>query len=195
MSNFGRRTWDREEYAEQARSGYDDQSLKNTLTPVELQALKTKYTSYDRLIKASLKDLNKRKLTANNESLSSSKKGKKFGFYCDICNLTFKDTLQYVDHLNHKLHAIKFENLFDEPLVLEIRDNDDIPQEEFEKRYNDLVKEFIDIHSTTSQSKKRMSSNVDVNKSKKVDKAPLLSTGNESKVSQMMGFSSFGSSK
>ncbi|CAI4321365.1 ADM_collapsed_G0008270.mRNA.1.CDS.1 [Saccharomyces cerevisiae] len=140
MSNFGRRTWDREEYAEQARSGYDDRSLKATLTPIELQALKSKYTNYDHLIKGSLKDLNKRKLTANTESLSSFKRGKKFGFYCDICNLTFKDTLQYIDHLNHKVHAIKFENLFDEPLIIDIRDNDDVPQEEFELCYHNLIK-------------------------------------------------------
>lgn len=142
MSNFGRRTWDREEYAEKARSGYDDQSLKTTLTPTELQALKVKYINYDQLIKGSLKDLNKRKLTTNADSLSSFKRGKKFGFYCDVCNLTFKDTLQYIDHLNHKLHAIKFENLFDEPLIMDLRDNDDVPQEEFEQSYHELVKKI-----------------------------------------------------
>ncbi|QHS72140.1 U4/U6-U5 snRNP complex subunit SNU23 [Saccharomyces paradoxus] len=193
MSNFGRRTWNREEYAEQARSGYDDQSLKATLTSTELQALKSKYTNYDRLIKGSLKDLNKRKLAANTDTLSSFKRGKKFGFYCDICNLTFKDTLQYIDHLNHKVHAIKFENLFDEPLIIDIRDNDDVPQEEFELCYHNLVKEFIEVNSTEIQSKRKRFLNAGMDKSKKMVTKPSIE--NESKVSQMMGFANFATSK
>ncbi|CAI4057519.1 hypothetical protein SKDZ_04G1450 [Saccharomyces kudriavzevii ZP591] len=194
MSNFGRRTWDREEYAEKARSGYDDQSLKTTLTPTELQALKVKYINYDQLIKGSLKDLNKRKLTTNADSLSSFKRGKKFGFYCDVCNLTFKDTLQYIDHLNHKLHAIKFENLFDEPLIMDLRDNDDVPQEEFEQSYHELVKKFTEVHSTKTQSRKKKFSDVNVNKQpKKVTiQSPIK---NESNINQMMGFANFGTSK
>ncbi|CAI4057521.1 U4/U6-U5 snRNP complex subunit SNU23 SKDI_04G1480 [Saccharomyces kudriavzevii IFO 1802] len=194
MSNFGRRTWDREEYAEKARSGYDDQSLKTTLTPTELQALKSKYINYDQLIKGSLKDLNKRKLTTNADSLSSFKRGKKFGFYCDVCNLTFKDTLQYIDHLNHKLHAIKFENLFDEPLIMDLRDNDDVPQEEFEQSYHELVKKFTEVHSTKTQSRKKKFSDVNVNKQpKKVTiQSPIK---NESNINQMMGFANFGTSK
>lgn len=36
------------------------------------------------------------------------KRGKGAGFYCEHCDLTFKDSLQWVDHLNSKqhLHAI-----------------------------------------------------------------------------------------
>ncbi|CAI4037808.1 hypothetical protein SMKI_04G1420 [Saccharomyces mikatae IFO 1815] len=193
MSNFGRRTWDREEYAEKAKSGYDGQSLKSTLTPSELQTLKSKYINYDHLIKGSLKDLNRRKLTTNTDSLSSSKKGKKFGFYCDICNLTFKDTLQYIDHLNHKLHAIKFETLFDEPLIIDTRDNDEVPQEEFEQCYYDLVKRFTDMRSTETRSKRKSFLRADVGKSKKAVRRPPIE--NESKVSQMMGFANFTTSK
>ncbi|PRT57008.1 U4/U6.U5 small nuclear ribonucleoprotein component snu23 [Wickerhamiella sorbophila] len=32
------------------------------------------------------------------------KKGKGAGFYCESCNLTFKDSIQYMDHLNSKQH-------------------------------------------------------------------------------------------
>lgn len=32
------------------------------------------------------------------------KRGKGAGFYCDHCDLTFKDSLQWVDHLNSKQH-------------------------------------------------------------------------------------------
>ncbi|RPB26137.1 hypothetical protein L211DRAFT_697459 [Terfezia boudieri ATCC MYA-4762] len=32
------------------------------------------------------------------------KRGKGAGFYCDACDLTYKDSLQWVDHLNSKQH-------------------------------------------------------------------------------------------
>lgn len=32
------------------------------------------------------------------------KRGKSAGFYCEHCDLTFKDSLQWVDHLNSKQH-------------------------------------------------------------------------------------------
>lgn len=32
------------------------------------------------------------------------KRGKGAGFYCQDCNLTFKDSIQYMDHLNSKQH-------------------------------------------------------------------------------------------
>lgn len=34
------------------------------------------------------------------------KRGKSAGFYCDACDLTYKDNLQYVEHLNSKQHLI-----------------------------------------------------------------------------------------
>ena len=36
------------------------------------------------------------------------KRGRGAGFYCEACDLTFKDSLQWVDHLNSKqhLHAV-----------------------------------------------------------------------------------------
>lgn len=32
------------------------------------------------------------------------KRGKSAGYYCEACDLTFKDSLQWVDHLNSKQH-------------------------------------------------------------------------------------------
>jgi U4/U6.U5 tri-snRNP component SNU23 len=34
------------------------------------------------------------------------KRGKGAGFYCDACDLTFKDNLQFVEHLNSKQHLM-----------------------------------------------------------------------------------------
>ena len=34
------------------------------------------------------------------------KRGKGAGFYCDACDLTFKDNLQFVEHLNSRQHLV-----------------------------------------------------------------------------------------
>ena len=35
---------------------------------------------------------------------ATGKRGKGAGFYCEDCDLTFKDNLQFVDHLNSRQH-------------------------------------------------------------------------------------------
>jgi U4/U6.U5 tri-snRNP component SNU23 len=37
---------------------------------------------------------------------SQGKRGKSAGFYCEDCDLTFKDNLQFVEHLNSKQHLV-----------------------------------------------------------------------------------------
>ncbi|KAI9762586.1 MAG: hypothetical protein M1840_001212 [Geoglossum simile] len=37
---------------------------------------------------------------------STGKRGRGAGFYCEDCDLTFKDNLQWVDHLNSKQHLV-----------------------------------------------------------------------------------------
>lgn len=39
-------------------------------------------------------------------SAAVGKKGKGAGFYCEACDLTYKDSLQWVDHLNSKQHLV-----------------------------------------------------------------------------------------
>lgn len=39
-------------------------------------------------------------------SAAVGKKGKGAGFYCDACDLTYKDSLQWIDHLNSKQHLV-----------------------------------------------------------------------------------------
>ncbi|KAI9893940.1 MAG: hypothetical protein M1814_005493 [Vezdaea aestivalis] len=38
---------------------------------------------------------------------AGGKRGKSAGFYCDACDLTFKDNLQWVEHLNSKGHGAR----------------------------------------------------------------------------------------
>lgn len=48
------------------------------------------------------KDVNKVTLVPG--TATTGKRGKGAGFYCEPCNLTFKDSIQYVDHVNSKQH-------------------------------------------------------------------------------------------
>lgn len=47
----------------------------------------------------------KRELVAGN--LGRGNKGKSAGFYCETCDLTFKDSLSYLDHINSSSHYRK----------------------------------------------------------------------------------------
>ncbi|CCD23357.1 U4/U6-U5 snRNP complex subunit SNU23 NDAI_0B03220 [Naumovozyma dairenensis CBS 421] len=192
MSNFGRRTWNREEYAHPITTTYEA-SLEGSLSATELSALKQKYTNYDQLMRDSNKGINKKLLTTG---LSEFKKGKQFGFYCTICDLTFKDTLQFINHLNHKTHEIKFENLFKEPLILDQRDNDDIPDAEFKLAFQNAVQDFVRASGIKKKREDNGDSDRKKNKSVKCNIAKSnASSSNNNEIAKMMGFQSFGSSK
>ncbi|QLG72421.1 hypothetical protein HG535_0D01290 [Zygotorulaspora mrakii] len=182
MSNFGRRTWDREEYAKLASEGQltHEQSLKSSLTPAQFQQLKRKYTNFHGLMQDAIKNLNTKVLTTG---LSSYKKGKQFGFYCELCNLTFKDTMQYIDHLNHKTHQLKFESIFDEPLINDTRDNDMIEKEEFEGIYHSIIDQFISLHGTKKPRKSKKAS---------IRQALLQKEEHPTELELAMGFKAFG---
>lgn len=185
--SFGRRTWDKEAYAELAKQPHDSKSNLSSLTTDELQELKVKYTKYKELLESQLTNLNKRTLTAN---ISEYKKGKQFGFYCELCDLTFKDSLQYINHLNHKTHEIKFENVFHEPLILNKRDNDAVSTSELRRAYNDSIKGFVMQNRSTDTNIRR------AKKPKQVCNGQVNGlTEEDSEVQKMMGFASFGSSK
>lgn len=189
MANFGRRTWDRDEYAllAQGEPLRHEEVLKNTLSDVKLQHLKTKYTDHHGLIKESMHNLNKKVLATG---INSYKKGKQFGFYCELCDLTFKDTAQYIDHLNHKTHQIQFESIFGEKLVKDVRDNDAISLDEFKKEYKAIVQRFVRKHDANAKS-------ASTNKTKSKQAAGLKAEANSHPtiLETSMGFKSFGTTK
>lgn len=44
------------------------------------------------------------KVTLVPGTAAPGKRGKGVGFYCETCNLTYRDSIQYLDHLNSKQH-------------------------------------------------------------------------------------------
>lgn len=96
-SNFGRRTWDEDEYNEKAKARRE-QRLKNGKF--------SKATSIEKFYKDRAKLL-KQVDTYSGSNLLSGDKAKYAGFYCESCRRTFRDNLAFVSHLNGKEHLVK----------------------------------------------------------------------------------------
>jgi U4/U6.U5 tri-snRNP component SNU23 len=109
-----RKTWDREEYAKKAAD--DEAKLKAESkaryeaklagkkwhAPVDYSTLEATSSRTQRLDVASMVG----KTTMVPAGASVGKRGRGAGFYCADCDLTFKDNIQLVEHLNSKQHLI-----------------------------------------------------------------------------------------
>ncbi|KAJ5091430.1 C2H2 finger domain protein [Penicillium alfredii] len=109
-----RKTWDREEYAKKAadeeakrkaegKARYEAKLLgKKYHAPVDYSTLEATTARKQRLDVASMVG----KTTIVPAGSALGKRGRGAGFYCSECDLTFKDNLQLVEHLNSKQHLI-----------------------------------------------------------------------------------------
>jgi U4/U6.U5 tri-snRNP component SNU23 len=109
-----RRTWDREEaekkYAERiAREKAEQKEAKNKkagmgkLPPPAATDSNTVQARTEAVIKA--EELRgKRELVAPLTGFGN--KGKSAGFYCEVCDLTYKDSFSYLDHINSSQRTI-----------------------------------------------------------------------------------------
>jgi U4/U6.U5 tri-snRNP component SNU23 len=107
-----RRTWDKAEYEakgkkedqerkEEARARYEAKlEGKKWHKPVDMSALSSTNARSSRLDVASM--VGKSTLVPAGSSIG--KKGRGAGFYCQDCDLTYKDNVQYIEHLNSKQH-------------------------------------------------------------------------------------------
>lgn len=109
-----RKTWDRTAYAEKAsedaskskeesKARYEAKLAgKKYHAPVDYSSLDTTTSRSQRLDVASLVG----KTTIVPAGSAVGKRGRGAGFYCSDCDLTFKDNVQLVEHLNSKQHLI-----------------------------------------------------------------------------------------
>lgn len=107
-----RKTWDREEYARkaaeeeakakaEAKARYEAKLLgKKWHAPVDYSSLEQTNARAQRLDVASMIG----KTTIVPAGAAVGKRGRGAGFYCPDCDLTFKDNIQLVEHLNSKQH-------------------------------------------------------------------------------------------
>ncbi|TIA67723.1 hypothetical protein D6C76_08531 [Aureobasidium pullulans] len=108
-----RKTWDREEYAQKAldresrikeegKAKYEaaisgKKYHRRASTPPDARDTEARRTRLD--VSA---QIGKTMLVPAGSAVG--KRGKGAGFWCDACDLTFKDNLQFVEHLNSKQH-------------------------------------------------------------------------------------------
>lgn len=110
-----RKTWDREEYAkkaaerearikEEGKAKYEaalagKKYIRRASTPPDAKDTEARKARLD--VSA---QIGKTMLVPAGASMG--KRGKGAGFYCDACDLTFKDNLQFVEHLNSRQHLV-----------------------------------------------------------------------------------------
>lgn len=109
-----RRTWDRAEYAEKAKKENDERREegkaryeaklegKKWHKKVDFDSLDSTSARGSRLDVASMVG----KSTLVPVGSSVGKRGRGAGFYCEACDLTYKDNVQYIEHLNSKQHLV-----------------------------------------------------------------------------------------
>ena len=109
-----RRKWDKSEYAakaaaqdserkEEARQRYEAKlEGKKWHKPVDTSLLDATSARAHRIDAASMVG----KSTLVPAGSSVGRRGKSAGFYCEACDETYRDNVQYVEHLNSKKHLI-----------------------------------------------------------------------------------------
>lgn len=109
-----RKTWNREEYAAKAAAEEAARKEENKARyeaklegkkwhkHVDTSQLDSTSSRAQRLDVASMVG----KTTMVPASAGVGRRGKGAGFYCEACDLTYKDNVQYIEHLNSKQHLI-----------------------------------------------------------------------------------------
>lgn len=117
VDQYGRKTWDIEAYAKDARtikSNSKNKTESSSTIASKLSISSDKPTSYlhhrAKLLSESISSVNKHTLI-NPLNTSSYGKDKKFGFFCPVCDLSFRDNLALIDHVNSPQHVGKCQEL------------------------------------------------------------------------------------
>jgi U4/U6.U5 tri-snRNP component SNU23 len=111
-----RRTWDRVEYAQRAKENEAKQK-KEAKERYEAKLAGKKYVRRASTPPDARRDTQARSQRLNVGDMvgktmlvpagaAVGKRGKGAGFYCEVCDLTFKDNLQLVEHYNSKQHLV-----------------------------------------------------------------------------------------
>ncbi|KAK9476039.1 hypothetical protein V1514DRAFT_338056 [Lipomyces japonicus] len=202
LSGTGRKTWDTDLLLAQARERQQaerasrDARYDRPPTPPDAKhaEIRTSRLNLD-------SDLNKITLVPAGAS-AVGRRGRGAGYYCESCDLTFKDSLQWVDHLNSKQHLRatgQTENIgratiqdVKSRLAWLRRKRDEQGNEyDFKKRVAERKK--IEDEEARIRREKRMIKKK--NKSRNVN-ADQANDNEDAKImAQIMGFGGFGSTK
>ncbi|KAI8048059.1 uncharacterized protein B0P05DRAFT_519544 [Gilbertella persicaria] len=107
-----RRKWDKAEYAAKARareeqyrmSDQNDERRKRGLPPLNLNKPHDKEDTNKDLMKHREENIDLEKNVGKIQVVQSLESRKQPGFYCKACDVTIKDSVTYIDHLNGRKH-------------------------------------------------------------------------------------------
>lgn len=105
VDQYGRRTWDAEQYKKEAGKKQQPDEIKSSKLTIT-----DKPTSFlhhrDKLLNESINSINKHTLI-NPLNIATHGKNKRFGFFCPVCDMSFRDNLALIDHVNSPQHVSK----------------------------------------------------------------------------------------
>lgn len=105
---YGRKTWNVDAYAEDAKRRKVDKHSTSDKAIAAVESLKGQTYLQHRsdLLQESVLAVKKHTLISSELNTSSTYgKNKRFGFFCPVCDLSFRDTLALVDHINSPQHT------------------------------------------------------------------------------------------
>ncbi|KAK7509318.1 uncharacterized protein IWZ02DRAFT_159339 [Phyllosticta citriasiana] len=158
-----RKTWDRSEYAQ--RAAEQDAKIKEEGKARYEAALAGKKYVRRASTPPDAKETEARKNRLDVGSMvgktmlvpagsAAGKRGRGAGFYCEACDLTFKDNLQFVEHLNSKQHMVATGQTGEvkQATVQEVRDRLAWLKR---KREEDKKEEVVDLQARLESAKEK----------------------------------------
>lgn len=212
---YGRRKWNVEVYEKETKSKTKDNGEREEI--VQKYGLKAdEPSSYldhrNELINELILSVNKFTVInpANNKTYG---KDKRFGFFCQICDLSFRDNLALIDHFNKPSHIEKAKIALDAKGNTDAEMLDDIIRRASVEEVQQTLMTLIKKHSSEGKKggfgirdriklreamEQRIAEKRRERKRKlrmKKSEQKLVAAGLDDKVESMMGFASFGSTK
>lgn len=213
---YGRKTWDVEAYAEEAKNGQNKKDEVSAQAVDSVKSLKSQsYLQHKAtLLNDSVLAVGKHTLISSDANTSSTfGKNKRFGFFCPICDLSFRDTLALVDHINSPQHATNARKLAKQSGVSTDDDREDIgglkkaTYEEVAQTIEELVKLLLRakaasanldtiqdrVRKRQAMEAKKLAVRQEQRKKRKLRKQQPEEVNDE--IAQAMGFHGFGTTK
>ncbi|ANB12213.1 Snu23p [Sugiyamaella lignohabitans] len=188
--------WDREEYARRGREREQAEYERRQRHGREPTPENAKEATHRAQRVDIYEGLNQ--VTLVPAGAATGKRGKGAGFYCEACDLTFKDSIQYLDHINSKQHlyATGQVECTRRATLEEVRNRLDylraLKKQQSQNLEYDITKQ-IELRKQLEQQeleqKRKKRAERKAKSKSSVAPAPVTD------MSQLMGFSGFGSSK
>lgn len=211
---YGRKTWDVEAYAEEARKGKHKKDVPSDKAVASVKNITSQNYHEHRanLLDESVLAVSKHTLiSADSNTSTTFGKNKRFGFFCPVCDLSFRDTLALVDHFNSPQHVKNARKVAQQLGVSEL--GDDVGEvrrataEEVAQTIESLVQHLLRAKASQSGADslqvrilkrqefeaKKLASRRERRKRQKAKREDAVEENSE--VAAMMGFHGFGSTK